>query len=296
VLKELERRLAAIAHDALTAHPELAVSQAPAAASPAAGTGLVRVAVASFGGEGAFESAAFAARDDKLERRVLGVRFRALIECFATPADATAAALVAARELVLDALSLLAYALADADVRRGAAFGADDALGFAIAGFALAGAAVPRDTPAAGSAVSGLLRYDGRATLWPAGAAFAGSPILSVERVPEVLPLRVEVQPAAVAFGGSTAVRVHGLSPARAVAVGVASALPPGKTGSIAGGTAGALAGDRIAAPVDGVASLTYVAPVAASSMPAEQIVVYAAHPDGSRGLLLGTEPVRLHA
>jgi hypothetical protein len=295
VLKELERRLATVAQGALTAHPELAVAQAPAAASPAAGKGLVRVAVASFAGEDAFEPGAFAARDDNLERRVLAVQFRALVECFAMPADATPAALVTARELVLDALSLLAYAFADADVRRGNVFGGDDALGFAVAGFALAGAVAPRDTPAAGAPVAGLLRYRGRATLWPAGAAFAGGPIRTVARTPDVLPLRFEVQLPAVAAGDSTAVRVHGLTGARAVAVGVASTLAPGKTGSIDGGTPGAVAGDRIVTAANGVASFTYRAPADASGTPAEQIVVYGAHPDASRGLLLGSEPVRLH-
>ncbi|HEY6234165.1 MAG TPA: hypothetical protein VIW69_03540 [Candidatus Elarobacter sp.] len=295
MLKELERRLATIAQGALTAHPDIAVAQAPAAPTPAAGKGLVRVAVASFVGEGAFEAGAFATRDDKLQRRVLTVQFRALVECFVTPADATAAALIAARELVLDALSLLAYALADAGARQGTAFGADDTLGFAVGSFALAGAEVPRDAPA-GAAVSGLLRYRGRATLWPVDVAFAGEPILKIDRAPEVLPLRFEVELPAVAFGGSTAVLVHGLSSARAIAVSVASTLPPGKTGSIDGGTAGAVAGDRVVVPVNDVASFTYRAPPDKSATAAEQIVVYAAHADNARGLLLGTEAVRLHA
>jgi hypothetical protein len=174
VLNGLESKLTALVATALAGRDGLTVEQAAEPESaPAAGAGVVRVALTGLGAEAVFDPGwriITGGNGQASRRRVLPVRFAAVLRFARKPAGGVdpAAAAATARRLLLEDLSLAGHALAEERVRSGAAFTVAGDPGFEVRGFAF-GAGTVAAEPA-----DGLLRAelacDGQAILWPPGA------------------------------------------------------------------------------------------------------------------------------
>ncbi len=173
MLNGLESKLTALVAAALAGRDGLTVEQAAGPESAlAAGSGAVRVALTGLGAESAFDPGRRVITDGNGQarsRRVLPVRFAAVLRFARKPADgADPAAAATARRLLLEDLSLAGQALADERVRSGSAFTVAGDPGFEVRAFAIGAGTV------AAEPVDGLLRAelacDGQAVLWPPGA------------------------------------------------------------------------------------------------------------------------------
>jgi hypothetical protein len=173
VLNGLEGKLTALVATALAGRDGLTVEQAAGPESaPAAGSGVVRVALTGLGAEPMFDPGGrvITGNGQARRRRVLPVRFAAVLRFARKPADGddAAAAAATARRLLLEDLSLAGHALAEERVRSGAAFTVAGDPGFEVRGFATGAGTVATEP------VDGLLRAelacDGQAVLWPPGA------------------------------------------------------------------------------------------------------------------------------
>jgi hypothetical protein len=186
MLNGLEGKLAAVVADALSGRDGLVVEQAAGAeAAPAAGEGVVRVALTEVGAEASFDPGWRVVGGDAggpaRTRRVLPLRFGAVLRFTRRPAagDDPAEAAAEARRLLLEDVSLAGHALAAEPVRSGAAFAVGGDPGFEVRAFGLTGGTVA--TEPADGLLRGELACDGRAILWPPGPPAEEGQIAAVE-------------------------------------------------------------------------------------------------------------------
>jgi hypothetical protein len=193
VLNGLESKLTGLVAAALAGRDGLTVEQvAGPESAPAAGAGTVRVALTGLGAEAVFDPGwrvVAGGNGEARSRRVLPVRFAAVLRFARRPAEgadpaAVAAAAVTARRLMLEDLSLTSHALAEERVRSGAAFAVAGDPGFEVRAFSLGAGTVATEP------VDGLLRAelacDGQAILWPPGPP---------EEVGEIEAVATDVEP-----------------------------------------------------------------------------------------------------
>jgi hypothetical protein len=173
MLSGLEAKLTAVVADALAGRDDLTVEQAAGPATdPAAGSGVVRVAVTSFDAEAVFEAERQVLVDGGAEtrsRRVAPVAFGATLRFTRKPAtgvDLDAAA-AEARRLLLDDLAVAGHALADERVRGGGAFAVAGDPGFEVRAFGLVTGTVAAEPD--GGVAHGEIACGGRAIVWPPG-------------------------------------------------------------------------------------------------------------------------------
>jgi hypothetical protein len=310
MLSDLEGKVTAVVGDALGDRPGLSVVRAAGpVAVPGAGTGIVRVGLSELTPEPGFEpgQVAFSGSAGAVtSRRVLPVGFTASIEFARVPAADDDVSRVAGRSLLLEDISLTAYALGSPDVRSGGAFavsGADS--GFAVRSFDFGTGAA--DVDLATGTLSGRLQYVGRAEIWPSAAPTPEWVIRSADVVTGVLPLTVTVDDPAVPRGGTTTVRIGtalgtrltdpatGAREAVRLAVTVASDLPPAERGTITTGDAGAETGTRIVTVTDPKTAVVYAAPTGdPGPVRMEHVQVRLAAPDGRPGVLLASVAILL--
>jgi hypothetical protein len=308
VLNELEAKLVSVIGDALASRAGVSVVEAAGPlAAPPAGSGLVRAGVSAVASDAGFVTGELASLDGGPEvRRVLPLRFTATIEFARTAADATPAAQSASRRLLLEDVSLVGYALAAPDVRDGSAFrtAAPDP-GFEVHGFDLDGGTAPLEP--LDEAPQAALTYEGRGFVWPPGTPGDTGLVVAVDPAVVPLPLAIASDSAVVVTGGSTSVRIRGVSGDRLasdgsgarvpqlLAVGVASDLPPADRGTISSGDPAADAGFRLVPAASPETVVEYHAPAGAlGAVRSEQVVVHLAVTGGRRGAQLGSLAVSL--
>lgn len=310
MLNELEGKLTAVVADAVATREGLDVVEAGAPlAEPNAGDGVIRVALTRLEAEAGFEPALRAFGNGggpARSRRVLPVRFGASLAFARRPAAAGAASATAARRLLLEDMSLVGHALADAQVRTGAAFATAGDSGFEVRAFELANGTV------AGEPADGLLRGElactGQAIIWPPGVSAEEGEISAVDALTAVLPLTILADSPVVEVGGSTSVRIRsvggrrladtgtGARAAQRLAVGVVSDLPPAQRGTITSGDPGVQAGFRIVPAAEPETVVVYHAPTGdIGATRSERIAVHLATTGGATGLPLGVTVVGLH-
>jgi hypothetical protein len=308
VLNELERKLTAVAADALSARADLDVVQAVGEPpAPAAGRAVVAVGLTAAAPEAVFapETVLFGTNGGgTTSRRTTSLGVTAGL-AFARQATAeTPAALADARTLLLEDASIVAHAFADVPAATGAAFvpAAPDP-GFAVHSFALASGAF--DAPREGPLLRGLLSYAALVSIWPPGSAEPEGRIDAVDPLVEALPLAITADDPLVAVGGSTIVRVRSVTGTRLAAGGartvpqlalvVVSDLPPAERGAIASGAAGAEPGLRLVPVGSPETSVAYQAPTGdLGTTRSEVVAVHLARADGSKGQLLGSIAILL--
>ncbi|HEX4953078.1 MAG TPA: hypothetical protein VF017_06760 [Thermoanaerobaculia bacterium] len=169
MLAALERQLVAIVADGLAGRPALGVVVGSQGGEPAAGAGVVRVALSELASLASFppgETVVSGPAGARQSRRVLPLALSARLELARRPAGASAAEVAAARGLLLDDLSLVAHRLADPAVRGGQAFAvAGPDPGFAVSSCVLReGNGVAE---AAAPLLGARLAYELRAEIWP---------------------------------------------------------------------------------------------------------------------------------
>ena len=185
MLSGLEGKLTAVVADALAARDDLTVEQsAGPATDPAAGSGVVRVALTSFDAEAVFEpgrQVLVGGGGQARSRRVAPVVFAATLRFVRKPATGgdLAAAAAEARRLLLDDLAVAGHALADERVRSGAAFAVAGDPGFEVRAFGLVTGTVAAEPD--GGVVRGELACGGRAIVWPPGPPADEGVIASVD-------------------------------------------------------------------------------------------------------------------
>ena len=189
MLAALEQKLAAILAQGLASRPGLAVV-AGQAGEPAAGAGVVWVALAELATQASFppgETVISGPAGAQRSRRVLPLLLSARLELVRRPAGTSPAELAAARGLLLDDLALAAHRLADPEVRGGGAFvepGPDP--GFTVGSFVLReGSGVAEATA---PLLAARLAYELRAEIWPTEPPEPEGEILA-------LPTTVATQP-----------------------------------------------------------------------------------------------------
>ncbi|HMX23781.1 MAG TPA: hypothetical protein PKA11_12525, partial [Accumulibacter sp.] len=238
--------------------------------------------------------------DRATRRRVLPVSFSARIAFVRRPLGDAAAQRVAARALLLDDLACAAHWLAAPTVRDGSdlrSAAADP--GYAVQSFELTGGGADEDVAA--GLFNGRLTCGGQATVWPPGPPELEGVIDRLTVYSSAVPLTLGAQPPQVPAGGTARLVIRGATAGRALALSVASDLPPAQRGTIVSGQPGAVGegGDCRLHPVLGAETLAeYHAPQAADlgALRQEVVNVHLATPDGRRGLFLGALVVRLLA
>jgi hypothetical protein len=310
MLAAIERKLAAIVADGLAGRPHLDVVVVRGGATdPPVGRGRLEVGLIGTDAMAAFEVDSFGVvgAGPLPRRRLLPVSFTAKLNFLHTPVAVDAATLADARALQLDDLALTAHLLAASDVRSGQAFAAaaDDA-GYRVRCFGVGASVLVQDS--ARTALTASLTCNGEAEIWPPGSATsAESSIRRVERISEVLPVRIEVDRRAVPIGGTTTVRLRAIEGQRLVnpdtgataplqlAVSVLSDLPPAQRGSIQSGQPGAETGVRIVPSAGAETVITYQAPGGnVGSVRTEYVVFHLATPDNQRGIFVGSAAISL--
>jgi hypothetical protein len=308
MLAELEGKLAAVVGDALAARTDVAITRAVGEPpAPAAGKGAVAVGLSTLAPEPVFAEETVLVQMNgaaATRRRLLPVKFGAML-AFARSASAeTPTALAQARGLLLEDASVVAYALGEITFATGEGFvpAAPDP-GFAVRAFGLASAAL--DAPRAGPVLRGTLAYAGIATIWPAGLSEPEGIIGAVDALTEALPLTIAPDDPVVSVGGSTTVRIRSVTGRRLAAGGgrtapqlalyVVSDLPPAERGAIASGVAGTETGLRIVPAAAPETTVAYQAPTGdLGATRTERVAVHLARADGTKGLFLGSTAILL--
>lgn len=294
MLNAMEAKVTAVVADGLQGRAGIAVVQAPAPLTAAAGQGAVRVSLAEWSPSVSFQRDSLAFPSATTSRRVLGVDFKASLEFLRTPAGSAASDLITSRDLLLEDMSLVSHFLSADTVRAGKAFvpAAPDP-GFEVLSFELADGNLP--AAASGSSLGGLLQYQGRANIWPPNVSELGGIIGTIDTVTTALPLATSVDRPVTPAGGSTKIRVRSLSPNRSLAVTVASDLPPAQRGTITSGAAGVEPGVRIVPVTPPETVIDYKAPIGnLGTTRVEFVSLYIATDDSRRGIFLGSALVRL--
>jgi hypothetical protein len=308
MLGALEQRLLGLVSDALAGRDQLAIGPAGASGEPEAGSGAVRIGLTTLRPITGFEPRMRPAppgTDDTRRMRPLRLAFEASIDVSQRPAADGEDALIAARRLALDDLSLIGHALDAPELRDGAAFLDGDAdPGFLVTEFSLESGAVP--AIGADGIVRGGWVYAGHVEVWPPGGADEVGLMATVTIFGAAQPMAIDLDDPAVAVGGTTTIRVRGLAGRRQrvgadapveqrLAVRVASRLSAAKRGSISSGEAGTGAGVRLVAVGTLETILEYHAPASLpTGAPVERVEVFLARTDGRIGLLLGSIVVPL--
>ena len=204
MLGNLEARLVGIVRAGIAARAHLTVGVGPLD-PPAAGRGNVALALSTIApdiGFAPFETDAVGPADKPQARRVLPLQFRAEIDFVARPAADSVAARTAARTLLLEDMSAVAYLLADPAVQTGAAFADGNAdPGFRVLRFGLvAGTAPPAIVD---NGYSGQLVVQGHAQLWPIGVASDEGVIAEIDQIVLAVPTAAKVADVDVRPGGT---------------------------------------------------------------------------------------------
>jgi len=307
MLSTLEQKLTALLAEQLGARAHLDVSRGHAPA-PIAGRGTVVVALTAASTGTAFERERFAFNGAQ-SRRVLPVSFRATLECSMNPSDASEPALLSARSLLLDDVSLIGHGLARSDVYDGSAFAiAAPDPGFRVAAFGLENATVSAQVAPDSGLLTARLAYAGNGEIWPPNVEQAQGQISAIESTLVPLPLAATVASKVLRAGQSTTLEASSLPgtrlatltpPARGalrLAVSVLSDVSPAERGVIPSGGAGSETGVRLIDVANPVTLFDYRAPAQVAHNRVEYVAVHLATPDGLRGVLLGTVALQLVA
>jgi hypothetical protein len=308
MLSRIEQKLTSILGDDLATRTHLSVVEAPGPPTGVdAGSGAVLVAVSEMTPAPLFERDKFSFNGAQ-SRRILVVRFAARIEFFLRPEGNDTGELAAARQLLLDDMSLVSHGLGRETLANGKDFAVSDPdPGFRVLSFGLDTGGINRDLE--GQFLTGFLRYRGDAEIWPPGVAQQEGEIRAIDTVMVPLPLEIAARNAVVRAGESASVRVRSLPPARVVtreppatealrlAVTVLSDAPPAERGVITSGSPGAETGFRIIAVTSPETAIAYQAPATGISRPrVEYVAIHLATPDAHRGVFLGSIAIRLEA
>jgi hypothetical protein len=304
MLAELEKKTAALIADNMSGRSHFSVTAAPGPPNPAnEGAEAAVVSIAEVSTAGAFQAERFVSQSTPAQsRRVLPLGFLANVD-FAMHPENSEAGLAAARDLLLEDISLVSHFLTGDGITSGADFAiADPDPGFRVRSFRVTRNLVNRDLQQ--GMLSARIECQGEADIWPPGAAQAEGKIEGVR--PVIVPQPIDILPLhpVVALGGSVRLQVQGLPAQRhkgppaeplAISVRVLSDVPPNQRGSIAGGAAGAESGSRVIPAAAGSAEVQYVAPAAGvSGMRIEFVSIYLATPQGKAGAFLGSVAVRV--
>ena len=306
MLNRIEQKLTAILGDDLATRTHLSVLEAPGPPSTIpSGEGAVLVSLSETTSENQFEREIFTLSGSE-SRRVLPVQFAARIEFFIRPGGNSAAQTAAARNLLLEDLSLVSHGLARETMQNGKEFVLSDPdPGFRVSSFSMEGASIDRDQE--GQFLTAALRYRGKAQIWPPGIVQQEGEIRAVASVLVALPVAIEVQHAVVRAGETATLkarslpgtRLAGLAPPSSqilqLAVTVLSDAPPAQRGTISGGGPGAENGFRILPVTPPETTIIYQAPVAGIDRTRlEYVAIHLATPDAHRGVFLGSTAIRL--
>lgn len=287
MLAALEQQVTAQVQKALT-DARLRVSDSV----PVEGQGSVSVTLLEVGAGDGFDREQHAVVPAG-KRRVLPVSFAVRVGIRVRPAEESAQALRAARELLLGGVSLVAHALGERKVRSGAAFLLPETdLGFDVTSFTLEKADV--GSASQDGLLAGELLYRGTAGIWPLQDT---EPVFFIREteVTVVAAPQHAADPPRVAVGKTSTIDLRSLvqlsdKPLR-VAVRVMSDLPPAERGTIVGGREGTpdLGGERFFDSVDDAFTVTY----AAAKQPATEIItIHYLHDDDRRGALIGSAAI----
>ena len=304
MLAELENKTAALIADNMSARDHFSVVDAPGPPNPAnEGEEVAVVSIAEASAVGAFRTERFASQTAPAQsRRVLPLAFVAGVD-FAMHPTNTPAGLAAARNLLLEDVSLVSHFLSGDGISSGADFTiADPDPGFRVHSFCVTRHVIDRDLQK--GMLTARIECQGEADIWPPGQATPEGKIDAVERVIVPQPIDILPRQPVVAMGGSVRLQVRGL-PARrrtgppseplAIALRVLSDVPANQRGSIGSGVAGAESGSRIVTAAGGSADVQYVAPPSGvSGMRVEFVSIYLATPQGKTGAFLGSVAVRV--
>lgn len=305
MLGALESKLTSKVAEALNGRG-VAVVSAPLPIDVAApGQRRVRVSVDGVSAAPGFEPARTMFSGDMPDvraRRVIHLSFTARIRGTAAPSAMDAQPIAAARQLLMEDLSLVLHALDGTSFRTGDDLDASDDPGYDVLGFSLASGTLRPDL--ADGAVVGELEYHGTMRLWPPGISEEGTAIRSVESIVETLPVTIRAGQSVVRAGGKTTVSVRVLSRTRRsgttaspvrVAVTVLGDAPPAERGTLTSGSPSPLAGFTVYDIDKGTATIDYIAPPAGLARPrTEHVTVHIATREGSPGLLLGSAAIRI--
>jgi hypothetical protein len=308
MLNELEKKLTAIVGDAVSTRPHLDVVEAATAPNgPEPGRGLVRVGIAEVRPDGVFVPGEMlvAGNGAKTTRRVLALGFGAQLRFAIAASGAEPDNLAQARQLLLEDMSAVGFALGEGDVRSGKAFrtAAGDP-GFRVSSFELTGGTLPSDGDV--PPVSGELVYGGAVAIWPPEPAEDADMIVAVDSVLEILPIALHVDDPVVVAGATTTIRIRGVPGSRlldvetrargplALALSVVSDLPPAQRGTIESGSAAAETGLRIVTAAGPEVAAVYRAPNDLGAVRFEAVSVHLATATSARGLFLGSAPILL--
>jgi len=313
VLDGLERKLVAVVADAVTGRAHLDVVQAAGPGDdPTAGRTVARLGVESMSAETGFDRDVVdigGTPSAPVSRRVLPLGFTATARFSARPTDATPAERTAARTRLLGDISAISHALADGRYQGGSMFAVAGDSGFTVRAFDFdAGDLDPEPPDGADPALLwATLRWRGRAIIWPTEPPQPEGVTLAIDIELAATPLTLDPRDRVVRQGGSTAVRISGVTGRRlaavdpptddplAVAISVTSDLPPADRGRVTGGTPGTDPGVQIVSITEPVSTVTYTAPsVPLGDVRVEFLTVHYATREGGRGVLIDTLPIRL--
>jgi hypothetical protein len=304
MLAELEKKTAALIADNMAARDHFSVTAAPGPPNPAnEGLEAAVVSIAEASTAGAFVPERFASQSAPAQsRRVLPLAFVAGVD-FAIHPTNNPAGLAAARNLLLEDISLVSHFLSSDGISSGSDFSiADPDPGFRVRSFRVTRNLVNRDLQQ--GMLTARIECQGEADIWPPGPAQAEGKIDAIR--PVIVPQPIEILPLhpVVAMGGSVRLQVRGLPAQRrkgppaeplAISVRVLSDAPPNQRGSIGSGVAGAETGSRVVTVTAGSADVQYVAPPAGvSGMRVEFVSIFLATPQGKVGAFLGSVAVRV--
>jgi hypothetical protein len=304
MLQELERRLVAIVADAVTPRTHLTVSGgAVPATALAPGTGRVAVRVAELVARTAFLSETIReTRVPPSSRRVLGLDTTIRVLFQMRPATTSADDLDAARELMLEDVSIVGHALADRAVASGDAFVTAEDSGFRVLSFLLARGNGTLD--ASTDPLNSELQYACDAEIWPPEASADASLVAGISTVVTTTPVD-GMRERVVAAGRSLTIDLRSLalerpgtagqpaSPLR-LALRVLSTAPPAARGTITSGVAGAEPGVMVLPVSRPDTSIVYQAPAQSGGARTEYVAVHYATPDSRPGVFLGAVAVSI--
>lgn len=303
MLGDLERKLAAIVSDAVTTRTHLSVATTPQAApQPGRTTALVTLSdISPAPGFPPFDRLDTSGNGGAARRRVLPVRFDAAIAFVTRPVADTPAARADGRALLLEDVSAVAHALADAPAGDGGVFAvAAPDPGFLVQRFSFEGGGLlSADAPFAAS-----LRFRGDALVWPVGAPEPEGVIAEVEPLLVALPVTLRAPETPLRPGAEGVVRLAlgralrtegGTRGPSDLAVSVLADVPVAERGTVPGGADGMETGVRILPGGEEVA-IVYRAPAGdpGPNGRTEYLAIHLARPDGGRGLFLGSAPISL--
>ncbi len=306
MLNRIETKLTSILGDDLVTRTHLSVITAPGPPSGiGSGRGAVLVSLAELTPAALFERGTIAFEGAR-SRRILPLQFAARIELFLRPAGNSATQTAAARNLLLEDLSLVSHALAREAVGSGKAFAVSDPdPGFKVLSFTLENGGINRDQE--GQFLTGALRYRGGVEIWPPGALQPEGEIRAVDTTIAPLPLEISLQNSVVRAGETATLKVGSLPTTRLatleprtnqtlrLAVTVLSDSPPAQRGTITGGTAGVETGFRIINVTAPETTISYQAPGGGIDRTRiEYVAIHLATADGGRGVFLGSTAIRL--